>query len=59
MSDVMRGTVSAAGLLAALLAMGSLPARAIEELEAEQSISDLLPNKFPSEERPQGIAARP
>jgi outer membrane protein assembly factor BamA len=35
------------------------PVRAIEELEAEESIANLLPNTFPGGERPHSVASRP
>lgn len=45
-------------IIACLLAFAFRPAAAIEELEAEQSIADLLPSQFPGEGRVHDVKTR-
>jgi outer membrane protein assembly factor BamA len=52
-----RWAIGALGLVVLLVA--SLPSGAIEQLEVEEDISDLLPTKFPGEARPNDTESRP
>ncbi len=52
------GGLCGLGLLLLLAVWGS-PAPAIQELEAEEDIAELLPNKFPVGQRPRTVEARP
>lgn len=46
-------------LLVALLLLCAPAARAIDELEAEENISELMPSKLPGEEKPHALERRP
>ena len=52
----LRGAVATVALW---LSFGSTPGRAIEELDVEENIADLLPASFPGTERPSDPTTRP